>query len=160
MTHDAPLTLAHRFAALFDARDVDRAARTLFTADYQGTDLSLGRRTYDLQEAQHRWRRWMTAFPDVRLAVHEVVELADHLSVQWTLTGRHERPFLRVPATFRTVAVDGLSLFTLRDERLAAGTHLWDFAGMLRAMRLLPDLPAFAAPARTLSFGSPTSNPL
>jgi hypothetical protein len=47
---------------------------------------------------------------------------------------------MKIPATGRKVVVQGMSMLTLRDGKITRGLHVWDVAGLLRAMGLLPVL--------------------
>lgn len=64
-----------------------------------------------------------------------------HVAVFWRMEAMHEGPFLEIPPTHQAVDVSGTGLFIVRDEQIIRGVHLWDLAGLLRAVNLLPDLP-------------------
>jgi len=47
---------------------------------------------------------------------------------------------MNIPATGRTVAVLGATFLTVRDGLIAGSETVWDIAGFLRSVGLLPDL--------------------
>ena len=63
------------------------------------------------------------------------------VAVFWRMSAVHEGPFLQIPPTHQSVEIHGTGLFIVRDEQITRGVHLWDLAGLLRAVNLPPDLP-------------------
>ena len=47
---------------------------------------------------------------------------------------------MNIPATGRAVRVCGVSLLTIVDGQIRQARHIWDVAGMLRNIGLLPAL--------------------
>jgi ketosteroid isomerase-like protein len=50
------------------------------------------------------------------------------------------RAFPDIPPTGREIEVRGVSLLTVEDGKITHGLNVWDTAGLLRALRLLPEL--------------------
>jgi steroid delta-isomerase-like uncharacterized protein len=104
------------------------------------------------------------AFPDIHLKVLHASKSPARLSLFWIQHGTHLGSFLGMPATGRPVAVCGCSHLQFQEDgRLYRALHLWDMAGLLRNLRLLPDLPGqslgkdrFASMMHVLSGHSPT----
>lgn len=130
--------------AALNAHDVDRLGRLIAPA-YHGADVSRRRECVGSEQARHELLAWLRAFPDLQVTALDVLVEAPRVLVRWTLHGTHRGAFLNVPPTGRRVAVEGFALLTVEDGRIAEARHLWDLAGMLRAMRLLPELPRSAA---------------
>lgn len=85
---------------------------------------------------------WNTLFVhDLQLSVREVCAQAAQTAFFWTATGTHAGVFLSVPPTGRRVEGCGFSLLSVCAGKIERSVHLWDMAGLLRAMKLLPDLP-------------------
>lgn len=133
--------LVHDLTAALNAHALDQAA-TFFVEDYRGVDLSRGQSCHGLEQVRKSWQEWGQAFPDLDLTAREVISGEDgQVAVLWTLDGTHRGSFLHVPATQRPVHIAGVSLLVLRGAHITRGVHLWDMAGMLRTMKLLPELP-------------------
>ncbi|NWG19150.1 MAG: ester cyclase [Chloroflexi bacterium] len=58
----------------------------------------------------------------------------------WRAHATHRGPLLNIPASGRSIQVRGASLLTFRDGQLWRALYIWDVAGLLRAIGLLPEL--------------------
>jgi hypothetical protein len=47
---------------------------------------------------------------------------------------------MNIPPTGRNVEVLGTSVLTVGDGKIARGLYIWDVAGLLRSIGLLPEL--------------------
>ena len=47
---------------------------------------------------------------------------------------------MNIPPTGKKIAVKGVSILTIHEGRIVRGLYVWDVAGMLRDLGLLPDL--------------------
>lgn len=135
-----PIPLIHTLLAAVNAHDPDGVAQ-LHAADYEGLDVSRALRFHGRDGARAALDEWFQAFPDMHLSSREVCVQPEQTAFFWTTEGTHEGVFLAVPPTGRRVEVCGVSLLTVRRGKIARGLHLWDMAGLLRSMKLLPDLP-------------------
>jgi steroid delta-isomerase-like uncharacterized protein len=57
------------------------------------------------------------AFDGPKLIFHDVFSHGDRLAVRFTMTGTHRDQFLRVAATGRSVAVDGITILRFSNGR-------------------------------------------
>lgn len=140
MANDAPTAAIHRLFDAINAQDIPRAVDQLH-ADYRGVDATRSVATTSRAEAEREIRAGLTAFPDLTLSVEQCVVESPRVSVFWGLDATHGGSFLDIPPTQQSISVSGTGLFTVRDERIVRAVHLWDLAGFLRAIRLLPNLP-------------------
>lgn len=131
------------FVEALDAHDVDRATRQFGTA-YRGIDVTRSALTFGPDEARADIERGLAAFPGLSCSVHQCVAQGDYVSVFWSMRGRHEGTVFRIPPTGKQVSISGSGLLTIRDGAIVRGVYLWDLAGLLRTVNLLPDLPASA----------------
>ena len=134
------LPLIHTLLAAVNAHDPGRVAQ-LHAPDYEGLDVSRALRFSGPNGARAALDEWLTAFPDLRMATREVCVQPEQTAFFWTTAGAHQGVFLRVPPTGRRIEVCGVSLLTIQHGKITRGLHLWDMAGLLRSMKLLPDLP-------------------
>jgi predicted ester cyclase len=56
------------------------------------------------------------------------------------MSGTHQGKIMGIPATGQKISVQGVSIMEIEDGLIARGNNVWDTAGFLRAMRLLPEL--------------------
>lgn len=83
---------------------------------------------------------YLAAFPDLNFTVEETVIDGDRVAQIWRTHATHRGPLLNIPATGRRIAVRGASLLTFREGRLYRAVYIWDVAGLLREIGLLPEL--------------------
>ncbi len=134
-----PRPLIEYLVAALNAHE-PAAARSLFADTYVGIDQSRASRCEGADQAVEEMRGWLRAFPDLHLQPYEIVVEGDRVAFAWHLTGTHQAVFLNIPPTGRRLTVSGFTLLTVADGRFVWGRSLWDAAGMLRGMKLLPEL--------------------
>jgi steroid delta-isomerase-like uncharacterized protein len=67
-----------------------------------------------------------TAFPDMSIAIHDVLADGDLVTARWTITGTHRGEWNGVPATNRKVEATGLSFMRLKDQKIQETWSIWD----------------------------------
>lgn len=80
----------------------------------------------ELEGRQGMWGLWtlfLSAFPDLRRFVDDLVSEGDRVVARMTLRGTHQREFLGVPASHRRVALQTVEIFRVADGLLA---EAWD----------------------------------
>lgn len=139
MPSDMPPVVIRLFDAL-NAHAPDRAAGQL-APSYHGIDATRSAVTVGREEAHTEIETGLAAFSPT-FSVHNCLSDLPQVSLLWSMEAVHEGPFLQIPPTHQSVSVTGTGLFTIRNGEIARGIHLWDLAGLLRAVNLLPDLPS------------------
>jgi steroid delta-isomerase-like uncharacterized protein len=139
MTSHAHSHLITELTAAWNNHDLSRAL-PLYAPDYEGLDIACQQPDRGRDGVQASLRRYWHAFPDMNFTVKGVIAQGDDLAVQWSAAGTHQGVLMHIPATGRRVQVQGVSILTLRDGVIWRGRFIWDVAGMLRGMGLLPDL--------------------
>lgn len=128
--------------ALLDAwncHDVDRIL-ALYAPDHQGEDVSQASPIQGHQGIGRAVSAIFQAFPDLIFTNEELIVQDDRLAIAWVLRGTHQGMVMNIPPTQRPIRVRGSSFFTIKDGKIVRSLHIWDVAGLLRAIRLLPDL--------------------
>ena len=64
--------------------------------------------------------------------VHDLVAERDLVVVRWTLAGTHRGIFLGVPATGRSIRIDGIDIYRVRNGKLS---EHWNVVDMLEFYR-------------------------
>lgn len=119
--------------------DLDRLA-TFYAPEYEGVDVGKAAPYRGPQGAARRIESYLRAFPDLHLARDETIVQGDRVALLWTARGTHEGELMHIPPTGRKVVVRGVSWLTLREGKIERGLYVWDVAGLLREIKLLPDL--------------------
>lgn len=135
-----PLQPILRLYAALNRHAVPQALRQ-YSPDYEGFDLTRSVRYQGVDHVKGIFEDWFAAFPDLHIEGQIVAQQQDALVVGWTVVGTHRGTFMHIPRTDRQVSVTGMSTWFIAQNRLVRGMHLWDMAGLLRELKLLPDLP-------------------
>ena len=85
-----------------------------------------------------------SAFPDLALALDDVVAHGDRVAVRFTLRGTHRGEVLGADGTDRAIAVTGAAVFRLAHRMIAETWVAWDTFGLAQQVGL------FLVPARAL----------
>ena len=78
----------------------------------------------------------LSAFPDIRFTIEDQFADGDRAAFRWHATGTHTGPLGPVPATGKTVSVDGLILDRLVDGKVQERWEQWDQSIMLQQLGL------------------------
>ena len=81
---------------------------------------------------------WRTGFPDLTLAIEDLLATRDRVVSRFVLRGTHAGPFLGVPASGRAATVAGVAIDRINRGRLAESWVSLDGLGLLRRLGALP----------------------
>ena len=123
----------------WNAHDLDRAT-ACFAVDYLGSDVAQAGTQYGPEGMRRMLALYFRALPDLHFTADELVVQGERAVLIWTAHGTHRGALLNIPASGRAVTVRGVSSFTLANGKVSRATHIWDVAGLLRAIGLLPEL--------------------
>jgi predicted ester cyclase len=85
-----------------------------------------------------------TAFPDLKLELHDIFGADDKVVSRWTLSGTHAGNFLGIAPTGNTVRFDGIAIDLFRDGVRVDGWAQFDKLGLLRQLGAIDDDGPFA----------------
>jgi steroid delta-isomerase-like uncharacterized protein len=83
---------------------------------------------------------YWSAFPDLQFKVTDTVFQDSRLAMAWVAQGTHQGTIMHIPPTGHRVQVRGMSMLDVKDGLIVRAQYIWDIAGMLRHMGLLPEL--------------------
>lgn len=98
-----------------------------------------GARTFTHVEGLAEAKGWRAAFPDLNMTVDKLLAEQDLVAVRWTARGTNTGSGNGLPATGRSVQINGTTLFRMAEGRIA---EEWTCANSLGLMRQLGMLPA------------------
>lgn len=128
----------NELTAAWNARDKQRLLAQ-YHPDFEGSDLSEAKRASGLSEAGRMIDYILTAFPDLEMNLLDWGQDGDKVFFFWRATGRQRGRFMNIPPTGKPVSFTGSTFFTLRDGKIFRSRRIWDVAGMLRQIGLLPE---------------------
>jgi steroid delta-isomerase-like uncharacterized protein len=135
-----PTALVADVLAAWNAHDAERLV-ALAAPDFEGTDTAEAGVAHGPEGFRRQVALYLTAFPDLHLTFDEVVADGDRVAIRWTSQSTHRGPFLHIPPTGRALHGHGVTLIRFEGGLIRRSERVWDVAGFLRAVGLLPDLP-------------------
>jgi steroid delta-isomerase-like uncharacterized protein len=123
----------------WNAHDVERVT-AFYAPDYEGEDVGQAGLQQGLGGVRQTMARYWHAFPDLHLTQEATISQRDQVALFWTARGTHRGKIMNIPPTGRPIQVRGASLLTLQDGKIKRALTIWDVAGLLRAIGLLPEL--------------------
>ncbi len=82
--------------------------------------------------------RFITAFPDLRLTIEDIVGENEKLAVAWTISGTHRGEFMGITATNKKVSVDGITINHIVNAKIMDSYISWDAWGMMQQLGVVP----------------------
>jgi steroid delta-isomerase-like uncharacterized protein len=129
----------NKFFTAWNSHEVEQAEK-FYAEDYIGNDVAQVMPQQGRAGVKAFFARYLNAVPDFRFTIEDVVADGDRVAVVWTVRGTHQGALMNIPPTGRTISSRGVSLLTIQDERVQRATYIWDVAGLLRNIGLLPEL--------------------
>jgi steroid delta-isomerase-like uncharacterized protein len=85
-------------------------------------------------------RSFVNAFPDLKVALEEVIAEGNLVAIRWRATGTHRGDGIGVKATSRPMAMSGMSFVRVRKGRITDGWNTIDMLGMHQQLGTLSQL--------------------
>ena len=83
---------------------------------------------------------YLTAFPDARLSIEDVIAEADTIAVRQTLQGAHQGDLMGIPPTGRPVTTTGITLIRFAHSKAVEQWANYDDLGLLQQLGVIPAL--------------------
>jgi steroid delta-isomerase-like uncharacterized protein len=132
-------SFAQRFITAWNSHDVEQI-KQFYTEDYEGVDVNEPEPHYGFAGVRLNFLNYYRAFPDLQFTVETVIDDGNQLALVWHGRGTHRGKLLNIPATGRPVTIRGVSILTVDADLISKALYIWDVAGVLRSIGLLPDL--------------------
>jgi steroid delta-isomerase-like uncharacterized protein len=78
------------------------------------------------------------AFGDFKVAVNDLIAAGDKVVVHFSVSGTHRAAFAGIPATGRTIKVDGIIIHRLSDGRIVEDVAVRDTFGLMIQLGVIP----------------------
>ena len=82
--------------------------------------------------------RYLSAFPDLHMTIHDEVVAGDRIVTRWTATGTHNGDLPGLPRTGKKISVTGITIARLTNGKFVESWNNWDALGMLRQLGAIP----------------------
>ncbi|WP_338729235.1 ester cyclase [Haladaptatus sp. DJG-WS-42] len=114
----------------------------LFAETYTHHDAESGRELHGRREFRKLLTKFTTAFPDVKMTIHDQLADDDHVVTRLTMTGTQTGPFGELEATGKSVSIEGIVEHRIKNGKIVEGFPQWDMLGLMRQVGAIPDQPA------------------
>lgn len=98
--------------------------------------------TEGIEELKVAFRRFHDAFPDLHIALDDVIAAGDRVATRWTATGTHRGELAGISATGRSVRWGGIDVYRFDEGLIVEWWRNDDFVGLLHQLGRDP----FASP--------------
>ena len=119
--------------------DAERVA-SFYAPEYTGTDAGEPGEQHGPAGIRQTVQGYLAAFPDLTIVQGQAVLCGDSAAIQMTVRGTHRGNIMHIPATGRPTEIQGVAFLRFDQARIIQASYLWDVAGFLRSIGLLPDL--------------------
>jgi steroid delta-isomerase-like uncharacterized protein len=121
----------------FNSHDAEAAA-AFFAEDAVLYDSGVATPAVGRRKIAALYARHYAAIPDAHVHVDRMVAESDTVVAEWTSSGTHRGKLMGIPPTGKTVSFKGVSFIRYRNGVAVNDTRVWDLAGLLRQIGLLP----------------------
>ena len=135
----SPVGIAEGLMDAWNAHDVD-LVMSFYATDYEGIDVGQATPEHGPEGKRQAVIRYLHAYPDLHFSVEQIIAQGNVVAVNWVARGTHRGTLMNIPPTGRSIQVLGVSTLTIEGDKVVNATYVWDVAGMLREIGLLPDL--------------------
>jgi steroid delta-isomerase-like uncharacterized protein len=142
-TEDNKALVRRYYEEIANAENVDAAtsvADRLLAPTFAFYALNDEQGTHGL--AQHKefllWHH--NAFPDQHWTVEDIVTEGEMVATHWRLRGTQRGEFLSVAPTGKQIAVQGMDLFRLADDRITELRRFFDLMDLMQQLEALPHI--------------------
>lgn len=111
-----------------------------YSSQYIGEDVGQAFLLRGHEGIRSMLENYWQAFPDLEFTVTDTVVEGSRVAIVWIAEGTHQGTIMNIPPTGHRMAVRGVSIIDIENGLVVRGQYIWDLAGMLRHMRLLPEL--------------------
>lgn len=96
-------------------------------------DSGVGPEAYKRQVA-----RFVTAFPDLRFTVEDMVAENDRVAVGWTISATHKGEFRGISPTGKKISVEGITIHHIADGKIMDSYANADYLGLMQQLGVAP----------------------
>jgi steroid delta-isomerase-like uncharacterized protein len=115
------------------------AAAAMFAEDAEVYDVAVARPAVGREQIARLYERHFAAIPDALVRVERLVAEGETVVAEWVSCGTHGGRLMGIPPTGKEVCTRGVSILRYRGGKVVSDTRVWDVAGLLRQIGLLPD---------------------
>ena len=86
--------------------------------------------------------QYLSAFPDLRMTIHDEIVAGDTIVTRWTASGTHDGDLPGLPRTGKSISVTGITIARMRNGKFVESWNNWDALGMMRQLGAVSQEPS------------------
>jgi steroid delta-isomerase-like uncharacterized protein len=137
MSDQDNLRVARQVWDAWNAHDVDGVLKNLDEKHVWDSDTLpspvVGRDSY-----RQAMQTYLTAFPDLRFSVDQMLPSGDYVVSRYTATGTHRGDLMGIAPTNRRAETRGCTIAEIKNGKIIRGWTYWDSGHLLRQLGVLP----------------------
>ena len=90
------------------------------------------------ESERKRVNLYRAAFPDLRLAIENIISEGDTVMARWYCSATHKGELGGIAPTGKRIAITGISVARLSNGKLAEQWVQWDALGMMQQLGVVP----------------------
>jgi steroid delta-isomerase-like uncharacterized protein len=91
---------------------------------------------------------YRTAFPDLRLAIEDIIAEGETVMARWSCRGTHKGELSGIAPTGKQFNISGVTIARLANGKMAEGWVNWDALGLMQQLGVVPELAKTKAAAK------------
>ena len=126
----------HTWDEILNHRKLEMFNDTNFTADviiHASPNNAVG-----IDSAKAFYANYLTGFSDIQFIQHDVFGQGNKLVKHWQFKGKHTGPFFGIPATGKTVDIEGTTLIRMENGKVAEEQDFMDNLEFSQQLGLIP----------------------
>jgi steroid delta-isomerase-like uncharacterized protein len=123
-------------------------ADELFAPTYSHHDSSTPDVGRGPESEKRRATLYRTAFPDLRLAIEDIIAEGETVMARWSCRGTHKGPLNGIAPTEKQFTISGVSIARFANGKMVEGWVNWDALGLMQQLGVVPELGKAKAAAR------------
>ena len=132
-------TFADVITQAWNSHDIERVL-CFYSSNYVGEDVGQAFLLRGQEGVRLMLESYWQAFPDLAFTVTDTLIQDSRMAIVWMAEGTHQGTIMKIPPTGHRVEVSGVSVIDVEHGLVVRAQYIWDQAGMLRHMGLLPAL--------------------
>lgn len=132
-------SLVRALVEAWNSHDLDWVTQ-FYSDDFEGSDVAQPMPQLGPGGIRQTLSLYFQAFPDLHFTAEKIIVQEDQAALVWMAIGTHGGKVMRIPPTGRPIRIQGVSILTFSDGKIKRASYVWDVAGLLRNLGLLPEL--------------------
>jgi len=83
---------------------------------------------------------YVSAFPDVKFTLEDLIAEGDRVALRWSATGTHRAGLMGIAATGKQVTVTGTDIYRISGGKVRESWVHWDTLGFIQQLGAVPRL--------------------